>query len=279
MRHHRQAMTEIVPSYMRKLRRADRHLAELKRAIDTWAGRHPYEVRTTTYKKRSAFHLAFTEDPVNTEIGIVVADLVYNLRSALDHLTAALVPPADRDSVYFPVFWKGVWEQASSADTSEHAKDRARWQTTTRNMKGGAVALLKRVQPSPSSSANATVSVLVMLNRLSNTDRHRQLPVFAKALRLPAVRWEDSMGTHVGSDARTQELGTVLEDGAELVGLPRHATNVQIRGVPVVAVRVGNPGGRQPSTVELPDALEKAITVVREFVVSPLMVHLSSHEA
>lgn len=111
-----------------------------------------------------------------------------------------------------------------------------------------------------------------MLNRLSNTDRHRQLPVFARALRAPATRWDDANGTHVGGDTRTHNPSVVLEDGAELKGLPRNATNVQIRGRPVVAVRVSASG--EMTTLELPDSLEGAITVVREYVLAPLMVHI-----
>lgn len=120
---------------MRKIKRAEAHLADLKEAIDMWAGPHPYEVRTTPYRNRDAFHLAFTEDPINTDIGIIAADLVYNLRSGLDHLAAALVPPKDRDSTYFPIFFHGVWEPAAASDTEQQTKERGRWLTITRTMK------------------------------------------------------------------------------------------------------------------------------------------------
>lgn len=265
-------MTDLIPSYMRKIKRADAHLADLKEAIDAWAGHHPYEVRITSYRKRDAFHLAFTEDPINTDISIIAADLVYNLRSGLDHLAAALAPPKDRDSVYFPVFFNGVWEPAAATDTGQQRKERGRWQTITRNMKPAAVALLREMQPADPPRDDRRTPVLVMLNRLSNTDRHRQLPVFAKALRAPATKWDDADGTHVSGDPRTHDTSVVLEDGAELKGLPRGATNVHIMGQPVVAVRVS--AGGQMSTLELPDSLERAIAVVREYVVAPLMVHI-----
>ena len=257
---------------MRKIQRAERHLADLRGAIEEWAGRHPYEVRATPYRRRTAFHLAFTEDPVNTDISIIAADVVYNLRSGLDHLAAALVSPKNRDSTYFPIFFKGVWEPAAATDTEQQTKERGRWLTITRTMKPEAVALLREMQPANPPRGDRTTPVLVMLNRLSNTDRHRQLPVFARALRAPATRWDDASGTHVSGDPSTRDPSVVLEDGAELMGLPKSATNVQIRGQPVVAIRVS--AGGEMSTLELPDSLEQAITVVREYVVAPLMVHI-----
>ena len=270
--YHLAEMAEVVPSYMRKLERAEKHLADLRTAIDEWSKHHPYEVHATRHRRRTAFHLVFTEDPINTDIGIIAADLVYNLRSGLDHLAAALVLPKNRNSTYFPIFFEGVWEPTRATDTEQQKKERGRWLTITDTMKPEAVALLKKMQPAISPGGDRVISALLMLNRLSNTDRHRQLPVFAKALRAPVTSWREGSRLHAGGDTRTTDPSVVLEDGAELKGLPRRATNVQIRGQPVVAVRVCADG--KTSTLELPDSLQTAITVVREHVVAPLMVHI-----
>lgn len=268
-------MAEIVPSYVRKISRASVHLVDLKVAIDRWAGRHPYAVERTAYKTRTAYRLRFTEDPINTDIGIIAADLVYNLRSGLDHLAAALVPPKDRDSVYFPIFWAGVWEAEVPGDSEQRSKDRGRWTTITRNMKAAAVAHLKQLQQPDGGYGDAKVHSLLMLNRLSNTDRHSQLPIFPTALRAPAVAWADRLGRqHVGADTRTRNPLAVVENGAELLGIPKEAKSVDIKGAPLVAIRIASPDGKGNSTFELPDSLERAVVLVREIVISPLIPHL-----
>jgi len=268
-------VTEIIPSYMRKVIRAEKHLVDLKVAVSEWAAREPYTVRETVYRRRKAHHLTFTDDPLNTEIGIITADLVYNLRSGLDHLAAALVPAQQRDSVSFPIFWKGVWEAPVPGENKERAKDRARWNIITSTMQDGAVALLKQMQPTGSRQDGGKASSLLLLNRLSNTDRHQQFPVFPTALTGPLITWVDSYGSHAGADSCTaRDRNLAVEDGAELQGIPKDAMNVKIQGTPLVAVRIANHDGYGHLTFEVPATLDRSLVVVRDFVVAPLIPHL-----
>lgn len=96
----------IEPSYLAKLRRGDKHIKELERVIYRYRSRHPYEARGGK-AERDAWRLHFTEYPENTDIPIVAADGIYNIRSALDHLRGALVPKKREHKGYFPIYFPG----------------------------------------------------------------------------------------------------------------------------------------------------------------------------
>src|SRR4051794_33023831 len=119
-------MPAIVPSYVAKVTRAKQHLIDLEAEIERYALRKPYTVRERIEgkKKRKVRRLAFTEDPANTDIPIIAADVIYNLRSGLDHLMASLAPSARRSSVMFPVFWQGVWDAPIEGENEQRLKDR-----------------------------------------------------------------------------------------------------------------------------------------------------------
>jgi hypothetical protein len=74
----------IVPSYIAKLDRAERHLADLTAAIERYGGTDK-ATRPYTVRARST---GFTSpgSSVNTGVPLIVADAIYNLRSSLDHL-------------------------------------------------------------------------------------------------------------------------------------------------------------------------------------------------
>ena len=84
-------------------------------------------------KKKRVHRFHFTRQP-GDDVAIVAADFVYNIRSGLDHLAPALVPPAHRTSVMFPIFFQGVWDDPVDGENEQRLKERKRWRTTTRHM-------------------------------------------------------------------------------------------------------------------------------------------------
>jgi hypothetical protein len=97
-------MTTVVPSFVAKVARAKEHLIELESVVDAYKDSRPYTVRQLIDDKgkRKPWRLEFTADPANTDIPIVAADVIYNLRSSLDHLMAALVRPKRQAASCFP---------------------------------------------------------------------------------------------------------------------------------------------------------------------------------
>jgi hypothetical protein len=91
--------TAVVPSYLSKLSRAEKHLVDLKEAIDAYAASKPYAAsKGFEGKKQKVVHrLVFKADPANTDIPIIATDVIYNLRSGLSHLMSRLVGNKERN--------------------------------------------------------------------------------------------------------------------------------------------------------------------------------------
>jgi hypothetical protein len=265
----------VVPSYLKKLARAEKHLADLKTEFKRFADRHPYTLAMTVQRQRKLYRLEFTESPENTDIPIIAADVIYNIRSGLDHLAAALVPAKRRDSTMFPIFWQGVWEDTVPGENEQRAKDRSRWESVTRDMRPEAVTHLQRMQPRVRGDNEEAVSFLRSINQLSNTDRHTKLPLVVTALKNAHVTWRGPDGLpRGGHDPQTDDPAVGVNDGAEINGIPDDAMNVEIVGTPVVVVRVTKPAAE----LELVPTLEGALPVIRDLGMVPLIpyVHVAA---
>src|SRR5665647_3685417 len=143
-------MAELVPSFLAKLSRAEKHLADLQAAIDTWAGPpHPYAVskRVEGHRKREVYRLEFSRSPANTDIPLIAADAIYNMRSSLEHLIVALAPAKGRDRLTFPIYWRGVWEPSVEGEDKRRRKARHVWRLIEDALPIEAVTRLKQLQP------------------------------------------------------------------------------------------------------------------------------------
>jgi hypothetical protein len=245
-------------SFDLKMDRAEQHLRDLEAGLTAYSNRHPYEVRRRREGKRNVYRFHITEQP-DPMLGLVAADFVYNVRSGLDHLAAALVPSKDRRSVMFPIFFEGVWGPAKDGDNEQRLKDRERWQTVTRRMHPDAVAILKGLQPEDLRRHPAeSLPGIIALNRLSNTDRHTKLPVTATGLRDPRGTAVGPAGTAVAERFSDREG---LQDGAELQ-VPKDTVKVEVQGTAVVLVRVAEPDGY----VLIPDAFKGLLGDTRRVI-------------
>jgi hypothetical protein len=239
-------------SYDLKLDRAEAHLVELERAIDRYVQRHPYEIqsRVEGKKQRLGRYFRFTEQP-DPIVSVILGDFVYNVRSALDHLRAALVPKSRERNGYFPIHFPGVWEPPVPGESKDRTKQRRSWETETRGMRPEAIAILKQVQIEATSDGD-NPGPLVALNRIAMKDRHTKLPVVAAALLNPSgtCRLADGQ-VLVVRDIAVQEG---VPDGA-YIHVPEGAVDVNIQGTPAVMVRVSAPD----SGIRVPDALRGSI--------------------
>ncbi len=266
-------MEPIEASFLSKLRRAEKHVQELEVEIAKYGDRRPYSMSPVLKGKKHTgkWKLQFSERPENTDIGIVAADVVYNLRSGLDHLACALNPPTKRRHVYFPIYFPGVWEEPVPGENEERAKARGRWKTDTETMRPEAVAILKKLQPREDGGKNdPTVSFLKALNVLSNKDRHQRLPFIAPGLQGVTLKFWDGGGNELPGKVRDPGTNNVAYEDGAIVNAPPGAVKVQIDGTPAIAVQVGDPG----NYLRLDSALSNSIIKTREFVVTPLIPYL-----
>jgi hypothetical protein len=268
-------MVAIVPSYLTKLRTAKEDLVRLEEEIERYVMRNPYRVveRAEGKRKPKVRRLEITADPANTDIPRIAGDIIYNLRSAPDHLMSALVPRKQRSSVMFPIYFEGVWKDASEEENEQREKERGRWCSDTKALPEPVLAILRALQPPDTDDKPADEThVLQTINRLANADDHTRPPVAALGLSDCMVKWTLPDGTvqHGTGHARRDERGrldTFIEDGAELKEIPRDATDVEVAGVPVVALYVASQGRYAP----IPELLAHAAGLIEKRVITPLI--------
>lgn len=272
-------MPEIVPSYITKVRRAKDDLINLQAEIDRYIARKPYTVVESREGKRKqkVRRLKITSDPANTDIPSIAGGIIYELRSALDHLMTALIPTEQRSRKgMFPIYFQGVWEPDDAGDNQQRLKERARWRSDTRDLGDSAVAVLKTLQPpdvvgKPVDETN----VLQTINQLANADDHTKPPVTAMGLSDCILRSTLPDGSTVlgTGHARRDHLGRLdafIENGAKLKDIPHRAVNVEIEGVPIVAIKVGS----QQRYAPIPGLLEHAARIVEKHAIEPLIPYV-----
>lgn len=269
-------MVPIIPSYMAKVWRAKQHLINLEKAVDTFGAEHPYRVAERMEgknKPRPVRRLAFTAEAANTDIPMIAADLIYNLRSGLDHLMSALVANKDRRSAMFPIYFQGVWEAIVPGENQQRVKERVRWASDVKTIPDDGIAVLKALQPPDGSWDDPQVSMLQIINRLSNRDRHEKLPVIAAGLKWPiTVRYRDASGSlhEIVTDDPNPEA--FLKDDAEINNIPEGAVDMEIAGAPLVAIDLGD----QSRYLAVPEKLLLPTRYIDQIVIPRLRAHVRS---
>jgi hypothetical protein len=252
----------IVPSHIAKITRAKKHLSDLNEAVYEYGNTHPYTVRKGIEgkKQHTVYRLALKSSPANTDIPVLAADAIYNLRSSLDHLMSAMVAPKDRGSAMFPIFFEGVWEPALAGENEQRIKERRRWASCVKTLPHDAVAVLKSLQPQDDGGNDATTHVLQMVNRFSNRDRHEKLPVVGAGIKDLHVQVTMPDGRTVTVEA--VHAYDALQDDAKLNGIPEDAVDVQIAGTPLVALQ----GRHESRYIEIPFRLIYAANFIEHNV-------------
>jgi hypothetical protein len=268
-------MVAIVPSYLTKLRTAKDDIERLEKEIERYVMRDSYRVVEAAEGRRrpKVRRLEITSDPANTEIPRIAGDITYNLRSGLDHLMSALVPRKQRGSVQFPIYFQGVWKERDLDENDQRAKERGRWRSDTRELPEAALAILPALQPlDGDDQPEDETHVLQTLNQLANADDHTRPPVAAVGLSDCMVKWTLPDGTveygtgHAERD-ESGRLDRFIKDGSELKNIPFDAANVEVRGVPVVAVHIASQGRYAP----IPHLFVHAAGLIEKRVTTPLI--------
>ncbi len=98
-----------------------------------------------------------------------------------------------RGSAHFPIFFQGVWEEASGEENAQHEKGRGRWRSDTKALPEPALAILRSLQPlDGSAQPQDEAHVLHTLRQLANADDHTRTPVAALGLSDCMVKWSSS---------------------------------------------------------------------------------------
>lgn len=159
-----------------KIERAHVQAAEIASSIQQWTASNPVRARCELRDERLGFRLImepFTDKPPTEEWALRFGECIHNLRSSLDNLVFALArtvkdPPPKPKSLAFPIyqfrndFEKNGWSKISQLPEA-------------------AAELVHKMQPfqrdGTEQFGKPEEDPLLMLQRLSNTDKHQLPPV------------------------------------------------------------------------------------------------------
>jgi|ERR1019366_6629121 hypothetical protein len=155
-------------SFDYKLERADQHLQTLKEWVERWSSRNSYAI--TDKLDAQTGENVVTIEPVGSppaHIGMIIGDILYDLRSALDQLAYALAvknlgePLLDKIArgSEFPIY----------EDPTDYSKHRKR---KIGGVSPSAQTVIDGLQPF-NAGPDFRSHPLWLLNELSNIDKHR----------------------------------------------------------------------------------------------------------
>lgn len=247
----------MAESWRLKLDRAQHHVLDLKREIAAYAKDDSYKLVPVDPRPKCHQHggtcwdyqLVMTRQP-NPMVAVIAGDILFNVRSALDHLAVAMVLPQRKGKTSFPIEIEHIWERKNRRFVVRNPDGRRRFRTATEGMPDGAVAIIKSLQPYNAPRDERDQEALYQLSRLNNADKHRQLVAFASGLL--HVICEVSVG---GEFERKPILDVdkrfgFAPDGAHVFHFatgprvaPKSEVHVQVSGTPVVGIKIVSPDG------------------------------------
>jgi hypothetical protein len=248
-------------SWRLKIARAEHHLAELRHLVEAYKDGHHYRAvcpNPPPQPTQWRFVLEITEPP-DPQIAIVLGDLLFNVRSALDHIAVACARPDRKRQAGFPLFEK-----------RPEGGDQEKFGSMTTGMASEAVAVIEYEQPynvanRTSKIGPESVEALFALSALQNADKHRGLADLVAGISDPRVQvsWDDGFGAFRPTYVEPGELLISYDEFGNRI--PYDQVTVEVRGVPHVAVNVSRRGD-----YELPTVAEGILGRVRERVIPSL---------
>jgi hypothetical protein len=261
-------MPDLMPVF-RKIDRSREHLEALQDSAKRFFDEHGdsiYRLHGESNSQRTK-HLLRVEllRPLPTvEWGVIVGDAVHCLRTALDQLVFTLSLDPD-DNAAWPV-----------------CRTEKEWVTKAPAMLWGVpkplIAAIDRSQPYHRGNA-ANEHPLAILNSLSNTDKHKFIPVVALVPDDPEWELISTQGMESHGEVRLK-AGRLLEDGAvvlEISFVPDDSgleLQMQMNGRMAFRVAFGKSGvpaaiaGKPllPAFGEMGDAVQQAIADLHEVI-------------
>ncbi len=174
-------MVSGIKSAELKLIRAKKHLRAIKRYVAKYSASQPHRI---TAKTKGKTKLNIHKAPPR-EIAILAGEMIYQMRSALDHLAfdlvqrnpnVATVDPKWREHCQFPLRTKLSNNRPPPGTRADFGGD-------VPGISSDAFAVIEGMQPYRSSAIYTTNGCLRALVILSNIDKHRRLNLIRPRIR------------------------------------------------------------------------------------------------
>jgi hypothetical protein len=195
-----------------RLKWAYDHFERLLAEIDWWAAAHPYLFITERDAQGWTVVYAKPIDEPPFKLGLLIGDVLHNLRACLDNLALSLcqrnsgpLTEGQMLACYFPI-----------CETPE--KFNSSCASALPNIGAEPRAIIERAQPYDGSNSGQ----LLALRKLSDHDKHRRVPVVAKCVHLSAT----GMLAEAPSDLRGLRFPRSFEGKTQLLrglGFPEDA--------------------------------------------------------
>lgn len=263
---------EIRRTWWAKLERADRHVAEFEEEFERLQHeRRPYVVTTQPYEFKTGTMLEARAEPPEVyrdDVAAVVGDIVFNARSALDHLCVAL---SGNDRSQYPIFETDPWGVSDDTQVERlNGRRRQDFNGYTKGMPERAIELIRESQPyALEGFPPPWLHPLAILNRLSNADKHRRLVALVDGICSVEVQC-----TFDGVEVPNHFAPGPWAASGAVVGifpLPETGVDVKVEASGGTHLTLREP---QPPEIqyEVPDSLRNLVQYVRHAVV----VHLDA---
>lgn len=221
-----------------KLDRAREHIEALRAAEHDYFGgdERPFNVDRHFDPSTNLYYFIgrVTQAPP-LRLGVILGDIVHDLRSALDHLVWQLVLAAGNDPEREPWPMFVVCSQRAAWDKARDTR-----KGLLRAISAEAAARIRRVQPFVTHPSNPALAPLHRLHNLWNHDKHRLVTPTAAAL--GAVHGGVAF---VRSPVNSEQMKLTPVQDVDAMHEPETFTGVPIDGQPIVQVRI-SPSGPNP---------------------------------
>jgi hypothetical protein len=175
----------VTKSWRLKLVRAQEHFEQFRSGVGRYTDGNPYtleRVRRPRCPEHGGacirYRLKLTSQPP-PELSVVLGDVLFNLRSALDHLAVAIAPRNRRWNASFPIERVEFWEEKDDELIIPNADAWGRFCSDVKGMPPEAIQHLKEFQPL---GDEGETHPLHLLSRLENADKHRELVLLTSGL-------------------------------------------------------------------------------------------------
>ncbi len=255
--------SEAQPSWRLKIARAEHHLVELRDLVNRYRDGHHYRAVCTHPPRPQPTHWRFVLEitkPPDPQIAIVLGDLLFNIRSALDHIAVACAPAKRKRQAGFPLYEK-----------RPEGEEQRKFESMIKGMPSEALAIIEYEQPynvrnrAPNVRPDS-VETLFTLSALQDADKHRGLADLVSGISDPKVQVTGGAETFGTMRPTYIEPGELLINYDEFGNrIPFDEVKVEVRGVPHVAVNVSRRGD-----YELPTVAEGILERVHDRVIPSL---------
>jgi hypothetical protein len=185
----------VPQSWDTKLERAKHHLRDFEGRIPASDERRTYPVSEKLENDgEQDLYVGRLDipEPSDPLLPIIAGELMFNLRSALDHLAVAMTAEPT-PATAFPIFTTDIDEREPGSRQYLHRKARSKWKARTKGFPDGAMPIVEAAQPymHRREGRDPEHAALALLGSLQNADKHNRLILVVSGLRSPVI-WLDN---------------------------------------------------------------------------------------